>query len=80
MSKPIKELKVSNDLSNDPEALRARMAEDGYLFFRKLQDPDKLWNLRREILTVLQQAGWIVSGTDPIEGIADVSRKCAEGD
>jgi hypothetical protein len=80
MPEELKELRVSNDAMNDPVELRQRIAEEGYLFFRRLQDPDKLWSLRREMLTVMQQGGWLVAGTDPIDGIADVSAQCTEGD
>ena len=58
----LKELRVSNDAMNDPEELRHRISEDGYLFFKKLQDPDKLWALRREMLTTMQEGGWLVAG------------------
>lgn len=61
----LKELRVSNDAMNDPEELRARMSEAGYLFFKKLQDPDKLLALRREMLTTMHEGGWLVAGTDP---------------
>ena len=37
----LKELHVSNDAMNDPEELRHRISEEGYLFFKQLQDPDK---------------------------------------
>ena len=49
------ELKVSNDALDDVEELRRRIDEDGYLFFRQLQDPGKLLALRREMLSVMQQ-------------------------
>ena len=76
----IKELRVSNDAMNDPEELRHRISEEGYVFFKKLQDPDKLWALRREMLTTMQEGGWLVAGTDPMDGIADISTQCTEGD
>ena len=76
----LKELRVSNDAMNDSEELRHRISEEGYLFFKKLQDPDKLWALRREMLTTMQEGGWLVAGTDPMDGIADISTQCTEGD
>ena len=76
----LKELRVSNDAMNDPEELRHRISEEGYVFFKKLQDPDKLWALRREMLTTMQEGGWLVAGTDPMDGIADISTQCTEGD
>ncbi|MBI1924225.1 phytanoyl-CoA dioxygenase family protein [Candidatus Poribacteria bacterium] len=80
MSAPFKELRVSNDAMNDPEELRRRFWDEGYLFFKKLQDPNKLWDLRRQMLTVIASGGWLVAGTDAMDGIADISRQCTEGD
>ena len=56
------------------------MDDDGYLFFRQLQDPDRLRALRREMLTVMQTGGWLVAGTDPMDGIANLDARCTEGD
>ena len=80
MAAQLKELRVSNDAMNDPEELRRRIKDEGYLFFKKLQAPDKLWDLRRQMLTAIQEGGWLVAGTDPMDGITDVSRRCTEGD
>ena len=80
METQLQELRVSNDAMNDSGELRRRILDEGYLFFKKLQSPDKLANLRREMLTVIQQGGWLVAGTDPMDGIADISRQCTEGD
>ena len=44
------QFKESNDALDDVEELRRRFDEDGYLFFRQLQDPGKLLALRREML------------------------------
>lgn len=74
------ELRESNDAHEDAEELRRRLDEDGYLFFRKLQDPEGLWSLRREMLTVMQEGGWLVPDTDPIDGIANLDARCTEGD
>lgn len=80
MSERLQELRVSNDAMDDPAELRRRIEDDGYLFFRRLQDPDKLLELRREMLTVMQQGGWLVAGTDPVDGIAEIGAQCTEGD
>jgi hypothetical protein len=76
----VREFRVSNDAVDDPPELRRRMADDGYLFFKRLQQPDKLRALRREMMTTIQNAGWLVAGTDPMDGIADVNKRCTEGD
>ena len=74
------EFRTSNDALSDPTEIRRRMDEEGYLFIKGLQDRDKLMNLRRDMLGTMMDGGWLVRGTDPVDGIADVSRKCAEGD
>ena len=80
MSNEIKELRVSNDAMNDPTELRRRIADEGYLFFKQLQDPDRLRKLRRKMMTTIQEVDWIVAGTDPMDGIADISMRYTEGD
>lgn len=80
MSTEIRELRVSNDAMDDAAELRHRIKDEGYLFFKRLQDPDKMWELRREMMTTIQRVGWLVADTDPMEGIADVSKQCTEGD
>jgi hypothetical protein len=76
----LQELKESNDARDDVVELRRRMSEDGYLFFRRLLDPDQLMSLRREMLSLMQAGGWLISGTDPIDGIADPNARSTEGD
>lgn len=61
---------ASNDLLDNPQALRERSGRDGYLFFRGLLDPDKLTEVRRQILEICAQHGWTEPGTDPVDGIA----------
>jgi len=80
MPHPYKELRVSNDAMDDAAELRTRMDDEGYLFLRGLQDADRLWALRRDMLTVMQRGGWVLADTDPMDGLADVSRQCTEGD
>ena len=74
------ELRISNDIMEDAEALRERIDGEGYLFFQRLQRPEKLLELRQQMLTVMQEGGWLIAGTDPLDGIADVSQQCTEGD
>ena len=80
MAEQLKELKVSNDAINNPQELRRRIRDEGYLFFKRLQDPDKLRDLRLQMMDVIQRGGWLVPGTDPMDGIADPSTACTEGD
>ena len=80
MSETIRELRVSNDAISDPVELRRRIADEGYLFFKQLQNPDKLRELRREMMSMIQKVGWLLPDTDPCDGIADISKQCTEGD
>ena len=47
-------LREVNGLLDDTDALRARMAEDGYLFIRGLQDRDRVGEARRVVLENLE--------------------------
>ncbi len=53
------ELRDSADLANDAEALRARMAEDGYLFLRGYLDREAVLDARREITARLAAGGML---------------------
>lgn len=50
---------VSNGLLGDPGALRERMDADGYLLFRRVLDCDSLLELRRQMLAVMADHGWV---------------------
>lgn len=50
-------LRDSNDVRGDAAALRARLAEDGYLFIRGLHDRDLVLKARRQMLEKLAAAG-----------------------
>ena len=72
--------RVSNDALGDPVELRRRFADEGYLFLRKFQDPDKLWQLRLDILEAIRRASdWIVPGSKLEEGRVDPDKACTEG-
>lgn len=82
----IKPVRESNDAFDDPLELQRRLEEDGYLFFRRLHDPEKVLALRKDMTEVLMRGGpifhrnFLKQGTDPMEGIADVAQRCTEGD
>ena len=80
MEREFNELRISNDAKDEPKELKRRIYDEGYLFFKQLLNSDKLLELRRQILTTLQEGGWLMAGTDPMDGIADVDKKCTEGD
>lgn len=61
----------STDILDDAVALRARAAEDGYLFFRGLLPREEVLALRRQFLEIIQKYGWIKQGTELMDGIGD---------
>ncbi len=72
--------RISNDLLDDGPGLRARMADEGYLFFKGLQDREALLSLRRSTLEILREAGWIRADAPLMDGIAQIEHRCTEGD
>lgn len=60
------ELKTSNELLSRPEEMRKRFAEDGYLYFQKLIEPDAVLKARREILLKYAIAGEVDSINFPL--------------
>lgn len=51
------ELRDSRDVANNADALRARMAEDGYLYLPNMLDPQEVAEARRSILVKLEAEG-----------------------
>lgn len=62
------ELTDSASLLDDPKALRARLADDGYLFLRGVVDRDTVMEARREVFKRLVEVGEIKPPA--IDGIA----------
>jgi hypothetical protein len=63
------ELQESNQLLLDGSALRERMAEDGYLFFRGALSREGVQEARRECVRRLADAGRLEPETDMMEAI-----------
>lgn len=61
----------STSLLDDPIALRARAAEDGYLFFKQRLPAAELLSLRAELLAVVDKYGWRQPGQDALGGRID---------
>jgi len=55
----VQELTDSTPLAPDGRALRARLAEDGYLFFRGVLPPERIAEVRAGVYDALTQAGWL---------------------
>lgn len=52
-------MRASTELLGDRESLRARLEDDSYLYFPGLLDRDRVLRLRRRILEVLAEVGWV---------------------
>jgi len=65
-------MRASNDLLGDPEAVRARLDEDSYLYFQNVIDTGTLDRLRRRMLRVLEGHGWVRGHPQLMRGIATV--------
>jgi hypothetical protein len=59
-------LRDSRGILGDTQALRVRIAEDGYVFMRGLLDPAMVRAVGRSGLGHLQQAGWTEPHDDPV--------------
>ncbi|MDA1190337.1 MAG: phytanoyl-CoA dioxygenase family protein [Candidatus Poribacteria bacterium] len=66
----MKPFAISNDLLNDPEALRARADRDGYLFFKHLVDLNQLGRVYRDFTQILVDHEWLDKGADPADLIS----------
>jgi ectoine hydroxylase-related dioxygenase (phytanoyl-CoA dioxygenase family) len=65
-------MQASNDLLGDPQSLRDRLAEDGYLYLQQVIDPQKVLRLRALITQELADIGWIEGGPFTIQAVAKV--------
>ncbi len=60
----------STSLIDTPAALRARFDQDGYVYLRGLLQPGALLDLRRQIVAILEDCGWLKPGSDPMDAIS----------
>jgi len=65
-SEHLVELRESTDLLGNPEQLRERLSEDGYLFVRGFHDPDLVREARRDVLEHLSEEG-LLHPDEPVE-------------
>jgi len=59
----------SNDALNNADELRGRLRQDGYLFLRGILNTDKLLQVRRDILELCREHGWLKEGSELMDGI-----------
>jgi hypothetical protein len=67
------ELRESTLHLDDPETLRTRLEEDGYLFIRGLLKRDDVMEVRRELVRRMDEFKLLEPGTDPMDAIARVN-------
>ncbi|QYM78026.1 phytanoyl-CoA dioxygenase family protein [Horticoccus luteus] len=58
----------STPLLGDADALRARAADDGFLFFKHFLPVAELFALRKDMLAVVERHGWRQPGQDALGG------------
>ena len=63
-------MRSSNELLGDSDALRARLADESYLYFEQVLPVDKLLAVRERITGVLAEAGWIAGGDEQLDARA----------
>jgi hypothetical protein len=63
-------MRASNDLLGDRDALRARLDEDSYLYFKSVLDCDTIMTLRRRMLNTLADQGWVRKRPYLMRGVA----------
>jgi hypothetical protein len=61
----VDELADSSGLVRDPDALRGRLAADGYLFFRGLLDAAQVRETGQVIMARLRSGGWVTGDGTP---------------
>jgi Phytanoyl-CoA dioxygenase (PhyH) len=61
----------STDVLREPEALRSRATEEGYLYFKGLLPKDLVLELRRQILGVCSKYGWVDLHSDLMDGVGN---------
>jgi hypothetical protein len=80
----VDELADSSRLADDPVALRARLADDGYVFLRGLLPADRVRAAGERVAAALREGGWTAAGSPllgraagPREAVADPAYRTA---
>ena len=68
----------STDISDQPSQLCARLHREGYLFIRGLLPAAALESLRRQMLGIAGDAGWVDRDSPPEQGVANLGGFCVE--
>ena len=72
-------LQDATNLLDQRTELQQQASQDGYLFFSNLLDSTKVLNLRQKVMSICEKHGWTQSGTNCIEGLANLDLLVVEG-
>src|SRR5438094_378149 len=64
---------VPDHVRTDRQALRQRLDENGYLFFKGFFNPRKIKEFREYYFTTLVPSGLLKPGSNPVDGLAGES-------
>lgn len=64
-------MRESNDILDDTDALRARLAEEGFLLLRGLHDAGEVLEARRDILTMMAEEGKLDPQAPMMDGVVN---------
>src|SRR6266542_3116486 len=73
-------LLIGNDALADPKSLRAILADHGYLFLKNVAPREPILALRRDILNLCRNAGWIAAGARDLDATWSGAGPFTEGD
>ena len=68
----------STEHLNDGETLRARLAEDGYLFLRGLLPREAILDVRARLLNKAAEGGWLAPDSPVAVGVANSAAACKD--
>ena len=74
----MKPLVDSTDLLHEPEALRARARQDGYVFVRGLLPAEEVLSVGQEMGGVMAKAGWIDADSPLASAEVNLDKRCVE--
>lgn len=63
-----------------PQLLRQELGAKGYILLRNLLPRDVLNRVLADVTDVLEEAGWLLPGYDPLERVANLSAACGDPD
>jgi ectoine hydroxylase-related dioxygenase (phytanoyl-CoA dioxygenase family) len=66
---------IESDARADANELRAQLQKSGYLFFRSLIPAEEVLRVRRDVLTLCAEAGWLDPHADLMDAVAAPSQK-----